>query len=79
MLVLMTSSMGSPSFSHLERVFRLTSRLEMFHMMVTSEEMCQYLASNEPPEGKSWSVFLKVNIIILSSIIVQLFWGTNTD
>ena len=65
--------------SHLERVFRLTSRLEMFHMMVTSEEMCQYLASNEPPEGKSWSVFLKVNIIILSSIIVQLLWGIDTD
>ena len=47
--------------SHLERVKRLTRRLEMFHVMVTSEEMCQYLASNEPPEGKSWSVFLKVD------------------
>ena len=51
---------------HLERVTKLTSRLEMFHVMVTSEDMCQYLAIHQPPEGKSWSVFLKVDIDKLS-------------
>ena len=51
---------------HLERVTELTSRLEMFHVMVTSEDMCQYLTSHQPPEGKTWSVFLKVDIDKLS-------------
>ena len=54
--------------SHLERVAKLTSRLEMFHTMVTSREMCQYLANNNPPEGKSWSVFLKVDIALSLSL-----------
>ena len=45
---------------HMERVTALTSKLEMFHVMVDSRDMCQLLASVTPPQGKQWSVFLKV-------------------
>ena len=50
--------------SHLDRVWRLTQRLDMFHIMVTNMEMCQYLAQNSPPPDKKWSVFLKVEILL---------------
>ena len=46
--------------SHMARVYSLTSRLDMFHVMVTNMEMVRFLATNTPPEGKQWSVFLKV-------------------
>lgn len=47
--------------SHLERVFALTERLEEFHLMVANQEACQMLEQSAPPEGKLWSVFLKVD------------------
>ena len=61
--------------SHLDRVWRLTQRLDMFHIMVTNMEMCQYLVQNSPPPDKKWSVFLKVQISLIphrSSFILQL-------
>ena len=48
--------------SHLERVIVLAERLEVFHLMVTTMEMCHYLDTNPLPGGKPWSVFLKVMV-----------------
>ena len=48
--------------SHLERVTVLAERLEVFHLMVTTMEMCHYLDTNPLPGGKPWSVFLKVMV-----------------
>jgi len=47
--------------AHLERVFALTERLEEFHLMVANKEACQTLEQATPPQGKLWSVFLKVD------------------
>lgn len=47
--------------AHQERVWRLRERLEEFHLMVASLETAKLLASSPPPEGKTWSVFLKVD------------------
>ena len=46
--------------AHLQRVFELTERLEEFHLMVANKEACQTLEQTTPPQGKLWSVFLKV-------------------
>ncbi|XP_076033888.1 D-serine dehydratase-like [Oratosquilla oratoria] len=46
---------------HLPRVFQLTKTLETFHVMVDSDVAVDTLSANSPPEGKKWSVFLKID------------------
>ena len=45
---------------HMARVASLTSKLDLFHVMVDTMDMCHHLASVSPPQDKQWSVFLKV-------------------
>ncbi|KAF2344030.1 Alanine racemase N-terminal, partial [Trinorchestia longiramus] len=46
---------------HLPRVTRLTKALQDFHVMVDSDEAMELLTETPPPEGRRWSVFLKVD------------------
>ena len=36
-------------------------RLTEFHLMVTNLSMCRHLTERAPPEGRLWSVFLKID------------------
>ena len=59
--------------AHLERVFALTERLEEFHLMVANKEACQTLEQATPPQGKLWSVFLKVCLLFYYILVPTIF------
>ncbi|KAK7083660.1 hypothetical protein SK128_013971 [Halocaridina rubra] len=46
---------------HMPRISALTRRLEKFHVMVDSKLAVETLIASQPPTGKTWSVFLKVD------------------
>jgi len=47
--------------AHQQRAWKLRQRLEEFHLMVANLETAKELANCAPPEGKTWSLFLKVD------------------
>lgn len=40
---------------------KLLERLQMFHLFVDNEVHLQALTKHPPPEGKKWSVFMKID------------------
>ena len=46
---------------HISRLKKLMSRLEKFHIMLDNDVALDMLEANAPPDGKKWSVYLKVD------------------
>ena len=46
---------------HVSRCYQFTKMLDKFHIMLDNWSSVEVLEKNPPPEGKKWSVFLKVN------------------
>ena len=40
---------------------QLLSQLQNFHVLIDNRMVLDSLVANQPPQGKRWSVFLKVN------------------
>ena len=43
------------------RNFDLTKKLQQYHVMINNIEGAQVLLAHEPPSGKRWSVYLKID------------------
>ncbi|XP_023329119.1 D-serine dehydratase [Eurytemora carolleeae] len=46
---------------HLPRVYKLRSQLDAFHVMVANLEICIFFQDSTPPQGKKWSIVLKID------------------
>lgn len=47
---------------HMSRNFELARNLEAYHLMINSKQSAEVLLSHDPPSGKKWSVYLKIDV-----------------
>jgi D-serine deaminase-like pyridoxal phosphate-dependent protein len=53
---------GYPLISfHLLHCYDLLAKLEQFHVMINNRDIVMTLNKTQPPPGKCWSAFIKVD------------------